>query len=176
MYRPAVVFADPLTDEQKLEQYGDSAYILDNKITYYYVGWLTEEEAKQIRTIALNGYWGTVGSQTDADGNTKLDDNGNPVPKLGSLEAMKQMLLSSGEFTETELESLNDGVAMTATQMAIWSCSNKASGIQFVNSHYGMNSNGNVPADKEDEVKLKKTAIIPITWIPILTMMHMSPT
>ncbi|MBR3993276.1 MAG: hypothetical protein IKI92_05370 [Anaerotignum sp.] len=42
-------------------------------------------------------------------------------------------------------------LALTATQMAIWSCSNHMAGTEFINSHYG---GGNVPADKEDEVKL----------------------
>ena len=40
----------------------------------------SEEQAEQIRSIALKGYWGTVGYQTDQDGNTILDDAGNPVP------------------------------------------------------------------------------------------------
>ena len=98
--------------------------------TYY-----TDEEAKQIRSIAENGYWGT-------DSET------------GSLESMKQKMLASGKFTEEELASLNDGVALTATQMAIWSCSNKMSGLNFVNAHYSNWGTGNVPAEKEDEVKL----------------------
>ena len=81
----------------------------------------SQEQAEQIRSIALKGYWGTVGYQTDQDGNTILDDAGNPVPKVGSLEALKATLPASGEFTAEELESLTDGVALTATQMAIWS-------------------------------------------------------
>ena len=271
---PAIVFTSPMTDEQKLAQYGDNAYIKKNSITYYYVGCLTEEdrstiakdengnyvtdaegyildvngnrilkeelttkdpsgntyylhrfdatgkghkvegwyengewvselngsnqytavwagpqqfilmdangnlittycadsatptqdvygynvenledatyyseeEAKQIRSIVRNGYWGTVG--------TEIDENGNTVPKMGSLEAVKQMLLDSGEFTEDEVASLTDGAALTATQMAIWSCSNKMSGIKFVNAHYSNWGTGNVSKDKEDEVKL----------------------
>ena len=142
--------------------------------TYY-----SSEEAEQIRSIALNGYWGTVGNETDADGNEILDENGKPIPKKGSLEAMKASLLASGKFTETELESLTDGVALTATQMAIWSNSNKMSGIQFINAHYSEwgipdyysttingkpnpNYNQNIlkkdrydlPTEKEDEVDL----------------------
>jgi len=91
----------------------------------------SEEEAKQIRAIASNGYWG--------------DD--------GNLDEMRQNLLEAG-FSEEELASLNDGVALTATQMAIWSCSNKMSSIQFINSYYSNWGTGNVPAGKEDEVKL----------------------
>ena len=122
--------------------------------TYY-----SEEEAARIRSIAKNGYWGVAGEEE------------------GSLEYMKQQLLAAG-FTEEELASLTDGVALTATQMAIWSCSNKMAGVQFVNAHYdksgpddgngrgdgwgpnvldykGQSYNGGkVPTDKEDEIKL----------------------
>lgn len=126
----------------------------------------TEEQAAQIRSIALNGYWGNTGYETDAAGNTLLDDAGNPVPKTGSLDALKSNLLASGEFTEEELEALTDGVALTATQMAIWSCSNHMQGVQFVNTHYigsigatevnkgGSNYMYNVPQAKEEEAKL----------------------
>ena len=111
--------------------------------TYY-----DEAQAKQIRTIATNGYWGTTGTETDEEGNT--------VPKAGSLEAMKQMLLASGQFTADELASLNDGVALSATQMAIWSCSNHMAGAEFVNTNYveTQYTTGYVPQDKEDETKL----------------------
>ena len=115
----------------------------------------TEAEAAMIRSIALNGYWGTVGNMTDADGNELLDDNNNPIPKLGSLEALKQSLLATGEFTQEELDaSLNDGVALSATQMAIWTYSNKLTGTEFVNAYYGEGQNGDIPLEKEDEVKL----------------------
>jgi len=128
-------FATPTQDV-----YGYNVENLEDA-TYY-----SDEEAKMIRSIVRNGYWGTVG--------TEIDENGNEVPKLGSLEAMKQMLLASGEFTEADIASLTDGVALTATQMAIWSCSNKMSGINFINSHYSNWGVGNVSEDKEDEVKL----------------------
>jgi len=100
--------------------------------TYY-----SEEDAKMIRSIAANGYWGTK------DG-------------FGSLEEMKKKLAEAG-FTAEELASLNDGAALTATQMAIWSCSNKMSSIQFVNAFYstwGIKNGVNIPETKEDEVKV----------------------
>ena len=126
--------------------------------TYY-----DEDQAKQIRSIALNGYWGTTGYQTDAEGNTVLDAEGNPMPAVGSLDALKATLLASGEFSEDELAILTDGVALTATQMAIWSCSNNMEGVEFVNSHYVgkesdlTNNDGalkDIPAGKEDQVYL----------------------
>lgn len=106
----------------------------------------SDEEAEHIRSIALNGYWGTVG--------TEIDENGQEVPKLGSLEDMKATLKAAG-FSDTELASLNDGVALTATQMAIWTYSNKMSGTQFINAHYSnWGADGTLPTEKEDEVKL----------------------
>ena len=76
-----------------------------------------EEQAAMIRTIAANGYWGTVG--------TEIDKDGNEVPVQGSLAAMRKMLLESGKFTEEELKYLTDGVALSATQMAIWNFSSQ---------------------------------------------------
>lgn len=115
-----------------------------------------DEQAAQIRTIALNGYWGTEG--------TELDESGNTVPATGSLDAMKDMMRSAVDeegnriFTDEEIDnSLTDGVALSATQMAIWSCSNKMDGVQFVNAHYVNPENdalGDVPEAKEDEVEL----------------------
>lgn len=115
--------ADVSTPTQK--NYGYNVENLEDA-TYY-----SETEAKQIRSIAKNGYWG---------------DEGN-------LEEMRASLLQAG-FSEDELASLTDGVALTATQMAIWSCSNKMSSIQFINSYYSDWGVGDVPKDKEDEVKL----------------------
>ena len=267
-YFPAIVFKEPLSDEDKIAQFGDNAYIKDNSITWYYVKWLKEEDkariakdpngkyitdeegyildiegkrilkeertetgpngettylhrfdnyndslkaegwykdgkwveelngtgyygiwagpqqfvlvdskgniittycadfttptqdaygynienledatyyddasAKQIRSIALHGYWGTK------------SEGENPIPEFGSLDAMKADLMAAG-FSEEELKSLNDGVALTATQMAIWSCSNKMSGLEYFNAHYSDWGVGNVPEEKEDEVKL----------------------
>lgn len=62
----------------------------------------TEQIQDQIRTIVLNGYWGTEANSA------------------GSLEVFKQMLTDSGKFTEDEVVSLTDGMALTATQAAIW--------------------------------------------------------
>ncbi|MBQ1505828.1 MAG: Cna B-type domain-containing protein, partial [Erysipelotrichales bacterium] len=77
-----------------------------------------EDQAKMIRTVANNGYWGT--------------DSG-----FGSLEYMKNQLLESGEFTAEELSLLTEGLAMAATQYSIWTFSNVMDGITFVNLYYG---------------------------------------
>ena len=79
--------------------------------TYY-----SDEEAAMIRAVALNGYWGTSSG-------------------IGSLESLKQALAEDG-FTEEELALLNDGMALVATQMAIWEYSNKSSDLEFLNCQY----------------------------------------
>ena len=81
--------------------------------TYY-----NQAEADMIRTVAMNGYWGTKEG-------------------FGSLDNLKAVLLKSGEFSEEELASLTDGMAMTATQYAIWSFSNRVKdSVEFVQVYY----------------------------------------
>jgi len=81
-----------------------------------------EEAENHIRAIVLNGYWGTVGTETD--------ESGNQVPKTGSLAALKHTLnaaIDSGALTtmtKEDVEALTEGQALTATQMAIWEYGN----------------------------------------------------
>ena len=97
------------------------------------------EYADNLRAVAQAGYWGT------AEG-------------VGSLEAMKEDLLATGDFTEEELESLTDGVALAATQMAIYYWSNAKFGQEFINTNYDVSGNVSpgtaVPEDKKDEASL----------------------
>ena len=79
--------------------------------TYY-----SDAEAAMIRAVCLNGYWGTSSG-------------------TGSLESLKETLAANG-FTEEELALLNDGMALVATQMAIWEYSNKSSDLEFLNCQY----------------------------------------
>ena len=259
-FMPSIVYTKPLDEEGKLAMYGENAYIKKNSITYYYVGWLTDEVKATIAkdesgnyVTDENGYILDVNgnrifkeerTSVDPEGNTVylhrfdnynnsmyaegwyedgewkaelngdesfaaiwagpqqfilVDDEGNLVTTYcadvstptqdnfgynvenledasyysdaeaaqiraiasngywgddGNLEEMCAKLLESGKFTADELASLTDGVALTATQMAIWTYSNKMSGIQFINSYYSNWGTGNVPEDKEDEVKL----------------------
>lgn len=111
------------------------------------------EAAAHIRTIAENGYWGT--------------EEG-----VGSLDAMREMMRSAKDengnalFTEEEIAILNDGVAMTATQYAIWNYSNEADNVKYLNVNY-INSGdtlnkkvtsygamGDVPQDKQAHADL----------------------
>lgn len=88
-----------------------------------------EDQAIMIRTVANNGYWGT--------------DSG-----FGSLDYMKEQLLTSGEFTEEEMNLLTEGLAMAATQYSIWTFSNAMDGTTFVNLYYGNNYRGFTQSNK----------------------------
>lgn len=118
------------------------------------------EQAAMIRSVASCGYWGIA------------DDPATPEPEYGSLNAMKKMMReavdpATGEriFTDAEIAYLNDGVAMTATQYAIWHFSNAMSDVVFVNAHYipkdeafensqNLKTLGNIPEEKRGCVNL----------------------
>ena len=123
--------------------------------TYY-----SEDQAAMIRTVAKLGYWGTV------------DDPETPEAEYGSLQSMKDMMRTAKDengkdlFTEEEINSLTDGMAMTATQYAIWNFSNHMSGVEFLNAHW-INKNADnvggpgswssikdIPANKRDSLDL----------------------
>lgn len=77
--------------------------------------YFTTDQWKNVESIAVNGYWGV------ADGTTK------DSPEDGSLAAFKKMLMDSedgkqGEkyWTPERLEQFNDGMALAATQAALW--------------------------------------------------------
>lgn len=120
--------------------------------TYY-----NEEQAAMIRTVAKNGYWGVE------------DDPGTAEAEPGSLKAIEEMMRNAVDkdgnpiFTEEDIASLTDGVALTATQFAIWTYSNAMDGVEFVGTHFlkkdGNNvskfgSVGDLPEGKEDEADL----------------------
>lgn len=116
------VMVDSVTGEK------NTTYCADQKTTaekgYYYnienvedAKYYTAAEAEMIRTVALNGYWGTESG-------------------LGSLEAVRALMRKSNKFTEEEIALLNDGMAMTSTQYAIWHFSNKMNDIEYLNAYY----------------------------------------
>lgn len=98
--------------------------------TYY-----SETEAAMIRTIAENGYWG----QTEGK---------------GSLAAVKAMMADAKDkdgkaiFSQDEINQLTDGMAMTATQCAIWNFSNDMQGVKFVDM-YHLSDLGELNSDGE---------------------------
>ncbi len=124
--------------DQKTTAQGGYSYIMENveDANYY-----SQEQAEKIRSVALNGYWGTTSG-------------------TGSLEEMKAKLAASGAFTEAELAMLTDGMAMTATQYAIWNFSNVKNGDRFINVYQatdtgkGAPSIGRVPEEEQASVEL----------------------
>ena len=90
----------------------------------------SDAEAAMIRTVAGNGYWGVK------------DDPATPEAEFGSLEAMKEMMRNAKDengnaiFTEDDINNLTDGAALSATQFAIWTFSNKNNGFKIVNNMY----------------------------------------
>lgn len=93
--------------------------------TYY-----SDAEAAMIRTVANNGYWGTK------------DDPATPEAEFGSLEAVKEMMRNAKDengdpvFTAADIDNLTDGAALSATQFAIWTFSNKNNGYKIINNMY----------------------------------------
>ena len=96
--------------------------------TYY-----NPKQAAKIRAITMNGYWGT-------------DD---------SFERVKDMMIKSGKFNEEEIGLLTEGVALTATQYAIWTFSNVMDNIEFVNVHYSLNNSVQEYTPKEEQPYVK---------------------
>lgn len=72
-----------------------------------------EGNIAQLRSVALNGYWGT--------------DSG-----LGSLQAVKDLMIRNGY--EDEAANLTEGMAMAATQAAIWEYGAPA-GVDFTGDY-----------------------------------------
>lgn len=80
-----------------------------------------KKKAEKVRTIALNGYWGTAAGEKDANGNYAT----------GSLEQLKEQLKNTDGWSQDEINAITDGIALTATQAAIWKYGNSgASGVK----------------------------------------------
>lgn len=107
---------------------GYSYRMLNMKDASYY----SLDEARMIHTIVQNGYWGA--------------ENG-----VGSLAYLKEQLANSNIFTQDEINAITDGVAMTATQYAIWSYSNKMDNKLFTNAYYS--ASGSAPKRAADQDK-----------------------
>lgn len=122
-----VYCADQITPAEKGEYYN----IQNLEDAVYY----TEAQARKVRTVALNGYWGQASG-------------------TGSLAAMKAQLAASGEFTEAELALLTDGVAMTATQYAIWHYTNNTTGDKRISAYATSESGGISRVSDEKQASL----------------------
>lgn len=96
----------------------------------------------QIRAIVLNGYWGVE------------DESSNDAPPTpGSLEAFRQMLVDAGELTADEAAKITDGMALTATQAAIWYYGNSGSDLLSDTDIVGKRNLGNGEFEKVDDEK-----------------------
>ena len=67
------------------------------------------EHKDKIRSIVLKGYWGVKNESTDPSN-----------PSAGSLDAFRKILLDNHALTEEESNNLTHGMALLATQAAIW--------------------------------------------------------
>lgn len=103
----------------------------------------------QIRAIVRNGYWGVT------------NDSGADAPTPGSLDAFKKLLVDNGVLTQGEADKITDGMALTATQAAIWYYGNSGekslSAEEIVGDYGGYDEKGNykagtVPDEKKDIV------------------------
>ncbi len=128
-----------------------TAYCVDCKTTavsgYFYkiynvedANYYSPENAKRIQALTQHAYWGT--------------DSG-----IGSLSALKAELSAAGFFDRTyqigentytfKPEDITDGIAMMATQYAIWELSNENDGYVYTNAYYStdLQSTGDITDD-----------------------------
>lgn len=120
--------------DQKTNTQDDYSYVMENleDADYY-----DKDMAAMIRSVALNGYW-------------------NTEEGFGSLDDVREKLSASGDFTEEELSALTEGMAMTATQYALWTFSNVSNGDKYINS-YAVSQKlgvGRVAEEDKDKVDL----------------------
>lgn len=97
-------------------------------------GFYKEGDEAHIRAIALNGYWGTESG-------------------TGSLEEFKKTLAASGKFTTEQLDKITPGMAVTATQAAIWyygNSGNDSLSDKFVTGWHFTSATGHVDATSEE--------------------------
>ncbi|MBQ2770671.1 MAG: Cys-Gln thioester bond-forming surface protein [Clostridia bacterium] len=121
-------------DKNTSAEDGYSYNIKNLEDAHYY----TEHDAQKIRAIAKKAYWG-------------------PSSGYGSLTSFKENLEKEGVLTPAELALVTDGIALTATQYAIWTFSNSMDGIRFLNAYYTTNvkSVGKAAAKEYTDVLFK---------------------
>ena len=93
------------------------------------------EDTEMMQTVANHGYWGTESG-------------------FGSLQALKARLKDAEIMTDEELDKLNDGMATTATQYAIWTFSNKMDKRTFYNVYHTTTGNAGVKAAAKEDSDL----------------------
>ena len=139
----------------------------------------TKDAEKHVRTIVMNGYWGT---ESDANNDGKYD--------IGSLDLLKQRLkqaLAEGKIdkkvtvsyrengvivtediaiTNEVIDNLTEGEALDMTQAAIWSYANGARDVQsgkdgviIAGTTYGDMANGNRTGKNDPEGMARMTVL-----------------
>lgn len=133
MYKAHLFQLEKLNDDGNNETF--FAYCIDMgtsaQSNYYYKienlekasSYISEAQSKQIKAIAMNGYWGTESG-------------------LGSLEELRKKLVAAKVFTEAEAAELTDGEALTATQAALWKYGNSDTKKLQVKDSQGTGYNG----------------------------------
>lgn len=91
------------------------------------------EEARMLRSVAYNGYWGAKSG-------------------LGSLASVKNLIRKSEKFSEHEINTLTDGMAMTATQYAIWSLSDRMDAVKFISAYYTAQAGDFYPVNSQAQL------------------------
>ncbi|MBQ3574052.1 MAG: Cys-Gln thioester bond-forming surface protein [Clostridia bacterium] len=119
-------------------------------------GYYDEEAASHIRAIASNGYWGT---------SDEPDENGNlQTGSLAKLKADMKAALASGAIegiTEEEIDTITQGLAVNATQLAIWMYANettegdKADPSRMIAKGYAANRAERVDPSEDDVRKAR---------------------
>lgn len=126
--------------------------------TYY-----SDDAAAMIRSIALNGYWGTESG-------------------IGGLAAVKSMMTSAKSedgasiFSEDEIKALTDGIALSATQYAIWTFSNEVNKIEFPKAYYTYKNEDNVMTDTWEPIPENKNASIELLFKLYNYLIQLEPT
>lgn len=82
----------------------------------------------KVRSIVLKGYWGVKNESEDANN-----------PSTGSFAAFKKMLLDNKALTKEESDNLTDGMALLATQAAIWRYGNSGQNMLDENLEFPYN-------------------------------------
>lgn len=121
---------------------------------YYKTGENDEKKDERIRAIVLNGYWGVE--------NTSMDKDNAPSP--GSLDAFRKMLTDAGVLTAQQAAKMTDGMALTATQAAIWyygnSGQNTLSATDIVGDTYTGSSFDPTSTEKKNIINLAYAYLI----------------
>lgn len=111
------------------------------------------EDAKHIRAIVTNGYWGVADPQLPPG--TAADDTPPPSGSLANMKAvLKQAILddptAADGLTADDIDKMTEGEAMAITQMAIWKYGNQIEGeFTLIPSNYDGHNEDSYTGDND---------------------------